>query len=310
MSRVDSAESMTEGSKAIERAKSSLVFLLPILFAVITAVFRDEIRDTLSNIPFYAYGFLLVGLGVAALHYFLISIIFDIEDIKGDMERLKFDNRRIMRHIRPDGGERQAPNLRNTIMLIGTISGIIAGGSIGLLAGEIGFIIGILVGASLGLFVGRKLATSKGKILYSFSDSEGRLSYESEATDEGGFNLALIKSDSERIYIDGERDSFVETDTDIEEAIFAIKLPWEDDCTIRVMNIQSTQHRDRSMGSEILYYGTLRFSNPDSVQEAELEFDFREYPNGHYDLFEISTYGGLAICDIYEYQSEIEGELE
>lgn len=305
-------------------AKASLS-IGTILAGAIVTLFRESILQNIRNIPLVTYGFIIIGLGVAALLYFIIPLTWDIENIHSDVDALRTDTRLLKKNIkaletneltdtddddsddvRTDGGF--ITTLSNQkLLLASTISGTIAGASIGLIGGLPGAAAGALFGISIGYVVGsqmlkRQETTGTMDRVEPDSIPSAGLPQTRHLSD---FKAALISSDGETFFVSGERSTINRIDTQFVEAYVPVYLPWRASRDIVSIPLSTTRTGSRQMGDETLYYGRRIFSDPEGQHESEIEFDFREYPKGTFDIFEMSVTGRIEVPVHEDFEEEV-----
>lgn len=105
------------------------------------------------------------------------------------------------------------------------------------------------------------------------------------------FKTVLVTDSGEPYTVTGERDTITAMDISFDTAYIPLKIAWEDSSRIYPVELTSEPVSDppteRPMGGETLVHGRRDFSEPDSDKLGFLEFDFREYPDNVYDLFEM-----------------------
>lgn len=123
------------------------------------------------------------------------------------------------------------------------------------------------------------------------------------------FEVGIVTSDDEVIIVQGERDNFMRSDISCEEAYIPLKLSWESESHLSPMPLMSQIEERRDMGPWNLIYGSLDFSDPSSDRWAEVRFDFREYPPGSFDIFELELSENVWYVEYTNLKGQIEYRL-
>ena len=308
-----SNQTSTSVGAARNRFLISVKYGAPVLAAILAAIFRDSIISNLQNISSITYGF--VGIGIAGVLYLLIPLSWDIENLKSDVESIKSDSRSVRKkvrelestgdedenepgseeEVRTDGG-RNLFNLKywNFEYWAGVFAGAIAGASIGLIGGIEGALVGSLFGGSIGYYIAVQIQEreSKKEAIYQWKKVRD-------------FKVALVTGGNEVFVVNGERDAIVRPDTSFTAAYIPLEYPWSEEVEIIGMDLMSSVSEERQMGPEIIYYGSYTLTDPETGREVEIEFDFREYPTGSFDIFELQIYGRADAGEIQNLEERV-----
>lgn len=117
------------------------------------------------------------------------------------------------------------------------------------------------------------------------------------------FKVVLVSDDGETYTVTGERDTITTMDTTFGRVFIPVKVAWENSPHIEELHLisepASNPPTERPMGGETLIHGHRDYSDPNSDKFGSLEFDFREYPDNVFDLFEMQLSDNVWHLDNY-----------